>query len=236
MRKIALYSFIIFISTMFSLGFAENCMAAVNSSSKKTASATSKIKAQPTLKKITIAQPQPSTKVSNSNQSQATIKNSNTQEKQVPAKATVKHLQEVLIIDKPSGQLQGYGIAADGTVTLNNKHFAYLNFDIEENPRKYGGQKVDIIGFVERLPGFKENEFKVARIELSRCGSKDNTFIGLVCQTENASDFKTGEWVRVKGNLVVRISKDQVTSFELEDFYIVPESIERVPKQDDVVY
>jgi uncharacterized membrane protein YcgQ (UPF0703/DUF1980 family) len=130
--------------------------------------------------------------------------------------------------------VRGYGINTDGTVTFYDEYFGYLHYDVESNPRKYNNLKVVIVGFVHRDTNFKENEFKVARLQPSRCAAPPYV-LGLMCRTENATDFNTDEWVMVKGKIVVTSYIDPISKFEYENVYIEPESIEKVPRPDNFV-
>lgn len=137
------------------------------------------------------------------------------------------------IIEKSEFPLQGYGISSDGAVTLDDKYFGFLYYDIVARPRQYAAQKVVITGFVYKEPGSQQNELKVARIQLPRCGSEENQIVGLICITENASDFKNDEWVTVKGTLIVKSYINPLTKLESYKYYIEPENIEKIQKNSN---
>lgn len=68
------------------------------------------------------------------------------------------------------------------------------------NPASFNNLEVDVIGFVYREPDMPANQFMLARFTMSCCVA-DAFAIGLPVTLENAADFKTGEWVRVRGVL-----------------------------------
>lgn len=135
-----------------------------------------------------------------------------------------------LIIEKSEYALQGYGISEDGTVTLDDEYFGFLYYEIEATPRKYAEQNVVITGFVYREPEFQNNELKVARIELPKCGSQEDQILGLMCITEDASSFENNQWVTVKGRLKVISYINPKTNSECFKYYIEPESIEKIQR------
>lgn len=150
---------------------------------------------------------------------------------QVNAKTRSNIENKEQVIEKSENPLQGYGISADGVVTLDDKYFGFLYNDIETNPRQYAAQKVVIIGFVYKEPDFQQNELKVARIQTPVCGSQEAQILGLLCIAENASDFKSDEWVIVKGTLIVKSYIDPITNLERYKYYLEPESIEKIQKE-----
>lgn len=158
--------------------------------------------------------------------------NNITVQQQNTIKADSISKDEPQIVPKSEYPIQGYGISPDGVVTFDDKYFGYLHYEIEANTRKYAGQKVVITGFVYKNSDFKNNEFKVARYLPSNCAD-DAYVLGLMCRTENATDFKRDEWVTVKGTLIVTIYTDPRTKFEYEEVYLQPESIEKIPMRPD---
>lgn len=133
-----------------------------------------------------------------------------------------------------SGNLpQGYGISKDGIMNFDDKYFGYLYYEIEKNPSQYASQKVVITGFVYKDPDFQDNELKVARIQLPKCGSEEEQILGLMCIAENASDFENDEWVTVKGTLIVKSYINPMTKSERYSYYLETESIEKIQRNSD---
>ncbi len=137
------------------------------------------------------------------------------------------------IIEKSQQPLQGYGISPEGVVTLDDEYFGYLYYEIEKNSRLYAGREVIVTGFVFKESDFKDNEIKVARIQLPKCGSEEEQVLGLMCITEKALDFNNDEWVTVKGTLIVKSYINPRTNSESYKYYLEPESIEKIQRNSD---
>ncbi len=137
------------------------------------------------------------------------------------------------VIEKSQQPLQGYGISPEGVVTLDDEYFGYLYYEIEKNSRLYAGREVIVTGFVFKESDFKDNEIKVARIQLPKCGSEEEQVLGLMCITEKASDFNNDEWVTVKGTLIVKSYINPRTNSESYKYYLEPESIEKIQRDSD---
>lgn len=140
-------------------------------------------------------------------------------------------LSDSKIVDESTENvIGGYGISRDGTLNLDDEYFGLLYYDIEENPLKYEGQKISITGFVYRKSDFQENEIKIGRIQLPRCGSEDDRVVGLICKSEDSSDFNDDDWVNVKGILIVESYIDPITKLKVYDYYIEADSIDIVQR------
>lgn len=150
---------------------------------------------------------------------------------------TDKETEGVIIKnEKQAGYtLQDYGIIQDGTIIMGDDYFGYLYYEIEKNPSTYDSRQIVITGFVYKETEFDDNEFKVARIQLPKCGSEENQMVGLMCVTEKAPDFSNGEWITVKGTLVVECYINPMTNTERFRYHIEPESIERIQKNSDCI-
>lgn len=131
--------------------------------------------------------------------------------------------------------LQDYGITKDGTIIMDDDYFGYLYYEIEKNPCTYDSRQIVITGFVYKETESDDNEFKVARIQLPKCGSEENQMVGLMCATEKAPDFSNGEWITVKGTLVVESYINPMTNTEHFRYHIEPESIERIQRNSDCI-
>jgi putative membrane protein len=69
------------------------------------------------------------------------------------------------------------------------------------DPAAMNEQQVDVIGFVYRDVRFTNDQFMVARYAISCCVA-DARAMGLVVQTDAASQYATGVWVRVQGHFI----------------------------------
>lgn len=103
-------------------------------------------------------------------------------------------------------------------------------FNEAANPAEMNGQPVNIVAFVYREPDMLENQFMAARFTMSCCVA-DAFAIGMPVDYANASEFETGDWVRIRGTL-------QAGSFMGEQVpVIIPESVEAVePPQNPYLY
>jgi putative membrane protein len=62
------------------------------------------------------------------------------------------------------------------------------------------GKKVQIMGFVYREPGLKQNEMVVARFSMTCC-TADSAVYGLLMTGEQTREFENDTWVRVVGTI-----------------------------------
>ncbi|MEG0074197.1 MAG: hypothetical protein RR922_04670 [Clostridia bacterium] len=69
-----------------------------------------------------------------------------------------------------------------------------IHEDIDGNIKK----RVRITGFVFRMPDFKKNVFVCGRNIL--VGGEDKV-AGILCELENAGEFKDGDWVSIYGEI-----------------------------------
>lgn len=140
-----------------------------------------------------------------------------------------------LFIFKSQQPLEGYGISHGGAIVMDDEYFGFLYYDIEANPDKYAAQKVVITGFVYKEPDIQNNEIKVSRILLQKCGSQEDEILGINCIVPNESDYKDDEWVTVKGTLIVKSFLNTNTKKKSYNYYIEPESIEKIEKNSDSI-
>ena len=70
--------------------------------------------------------------------------------------------------------------------------------DSHENIDKYIGKQITLIGFVYRLPDFKEDQFVIARTMLVNNNSQA-VIVGILSESKIANDFKNNTWVKCSG-------------------------------------
>ena len=91
--------------------------------------------------------------------------------------------------------------AASALLEVNSSNFTHITDDIMYiNTDKYIGQKIKITGFVYKDATTTKNEFVVARLMIICCAA-DAAIAGLLCDFDNASSFKTDQWVTVTGTI-----------------------------------
>lgn len=77
-------------------------------------------------------------------------------------------------------------------------------------PATFNGAEADLTGFIYREPFMAEDQFMVARFTVSCCVA-DAFAIGIPVQAADASQYPTGEWVRVRGTFTAgRFGEDQM--------------------------
>ncbi|KZL91436.1 TIGR03943 family putative permease subunit [Clostridium magnum] len=87
----------------------------------------------------------------------------------------------------------------DSTLFIDGKNFTHITDDICYNdPNKYEGRRVTIIGFIYRDDPNLKNEFLVARLMMVCCAA-DTEVVGLSCDWLKASILKNNEWVKITG-------------------------------------
>lgn len=72
-------------------------------------------------------------------------------------------------------------------------------FNRVENPATFNGENADLIGFIYREPYMSDDQFMVARFTLSCCVA-DAFAIGIPVLTSDASQYATGDWIRIRGS------------------------------------
>lgn len=71
---------------------------------------------------------------------------------------------------------------------------------IMSNPKEFQGRKIRISGFVYREDGMELNQLVISRFLITHCIA-DASFIGLLTQFEQASNFKEDTWLVIEGTL-----------------------------------
>jgi uncharacterized repeat protein (TIGR03943 family) len=75
-------------------------------------------------------------------------------------------------------------------------------FSRQADPAAFAGRPIDVTGFVYREPRNADDQFWVSRFAVSCCVA-DATAIGLLVQSDQASNLTNDSWVRVTGRLGV---------------------------------
>ena len=68
--------------------------------------------------------------------------------------------------------------------------------DVTENPDRYNGKVIKYTGKIQKPKGFPKNAFVLGRKSMTCCAD-DLTFLGYVCKSEEAENYKTGDWVTI---------------------------------------
>ncbi|UFJ43090.1 TIGR03943 family protein [Brevibacillus humidisoli] len=89
------------------------------------------------------------------------------------------------------------------TIHLDEKLFLDGLTTLDLFPKEFDGHKLRTMGFVYRQPGFKPNQFVVARFSVSCC-TADASVYGILVESPNGSKYETDSWVEVSGTLRLR--------------------------------
>ena len=68
--------------------------------------------------------------------------------------------------------------------------------DVTENPDRYNGKVLKYTGRIQKPKGFPKNAFVLGRKSMTCCAD-DLTFLGYVCKSEEADQYKAGDWVTI---------------------------------------
>jgi putative membrane protein len=92
-------------------------------------------------------------------------------------------------------------IITDNTIILDDSNFANWLVELENNPSKYVGTKIEYVGYVFKSGDeFQNNEFVAAR-NMMWCCAADLQLIGCLCQYDKTADLEENSWVKVDGTL-----------------------------------
>ena len=103
---------------------------------------------------------------------------------------------------KPSKQELKFDISKQKIINVTDEYYRGILEEIQSNPVKYRGKKIIISGFV-----FKPDNsqfFILSRIWMYCCAA-DAEIIGLPVQWKNSSKIKEGAWIKITGNIAVRL-------------------------------
>jgi putative membrane protein len=93
-------------------------------------------------------------------------------------------------------------IRKSGLVKVTEDNFTIVNNETYLFPELYAGKEISMLGFVYKEPGMKPDQFALGRYVITCC-SADASFAGFLCEYQNASDFKEGNWLTIRGTIQV---------------------------------
>ena len=103
----------------------------------------------------------------------------------------------VAIFKKPISDVKA-GEERTKNLELDSSNYTQFLKDCHDNMQRYENTNVVATGYVYRLPDFKENQFVLARTMLINSNSQA-VVVGMLCECENAKDYKDYEWVSISG-------------------------------------
>ncbi len=93
-------------------------------------------------------------------------------------------------------------IRKSGLVKVTEDNFTIVNNETYLFPELYAGKEISMLGFVYKEPGMQSDQFALGRYVITCC-SADASFAGFLCEYHNASDFKEGNWLTIRGTIKV---------------------------------
>lgn len=88
----------------------------------------------------------------------------------------------------------------DDRLAVSDDNFVDLIGQIYENPQKFVGKDISVLGFVVRDSDFSPQQIGIVRYVVTCC-TADAMPCGLLCEYENAANFKDGTWLEINGTI-----------------------------------
>ncbi len=106
--------------------------------------------------------------------------------------------------------------------------------DATDHPEKYDGKEIHFTARVRRPPaGLRRNEFVPGRTAMTCCAD-DTTFLGYICEYDQAPQLKNGQWIDLKARIRVEARPEYRGE---EGVVLVADSIRPcAPLEDEMVY
>jgi putative membrane protein len=95
-----------------------------------------------------------------------------------------------------------------GQIEVTDSNYVTFLKEIGNNIDDYLNKEVEIVGFVYREEGMKENQFALVR-NMMVCCSADMQMVGLICDSAEANKYDANTWVKVNGTLELNKEKDK---------------------------
>ncbi|MEN6388990.1 MAG: TIGR03943 family protein [Syntrophomonas sp.] len=93
-----------------------------------------------------------------------------------------------------------YDYSQDPRLIVTDDNFVALVAQIYENPEKFVGKDISMLGFVVRDADFSFKQIGIVRYVITCC-TADALPCGLLCEYENASNLKDGTWLEISGTI-----------------------------------
>lgn len=104
----------------------------------------------------------------------------------------------------------------EDTILVDNDSFIPWLDELYIHRGKHEGEKIEIVGFIFKESGFKQNEFVIARLMMVCCAA-DMQPVGLLCKYDRASELELDSWVKVNGIIKYEeINGDKIPVIEVE--------------------
>ena len=93
------------------------------------------------------------------------------------------------------------------TIQFTEKNYIAMTTILDQNPEKFVGKKVEILGFIFREHDFDEDQFVIARFGLSCCVADASVF-GTLASFPDAMNYGDDKWVILEGTLTTTSYQD----------------------------
>lgn len=85
-------------------------------------------------------------------------------------------------------------------IEVTDPDYSEIMSELELYPNDYISKELTMTGFVFRPPGITNNQFSLVRYVIVCCPS-DALPYGVLCEVKDASKYKDGTWLSIKGNI-----------------------------------
>jgi putative membrane protein len=112
------------------------------------------------------------------------------------------------------------------TITFTDENYIAMTSILDQNPEKFIGKNVEMIGFVFREDDFEENQFVLARFGLSCCVA-DASVYGTLATLPDAKKYGDDQWIKITGTL---------TTIDYQDWtlpYVKVTTVETIDQPDE---
>lgn len=121
---------------------------------------------------------------------------------------TVSSEDDIGIDNSSSSSLTAPQEAKNGIETISDEQFAKWYTDINQNMEKYEGKTLKMKGQVFRMSTFAKNEIVPARYAMVCCAA-DLQPCGILCRSDEVSQYKDNDWVWVTGKIKIEKYQNQ---------------------------
>ncbi len=85
-------------------------------------------------------------------------------------------------------------------IKVSEENFMLVNSEVYTYPDKYVGKEITMLGFVDKDPKFRSDQFGLVRYVITCC-SADASLAGFLCEYTSASNLIKGSWLNIRGTI-----------------------------------
>ncbi|MDF9408864.1 MAG: hypothetical protein A4E52_01981 [Pelotomaculum sp. PtaB.Bin013] len=85
-------------------------------------------------------------------------------------------------------------------INVTEDNFSLVTNEVNMYPEQYAGKEITMIGFVLKEQKFTTDQFGLVRYVITCC-SADAMPDGFMCEYKNASNFREGDWLNIRGTI-----------------------------------